>query len=743
MRRHLALFFFLLISPVLFGQPAETPPKIGLTLSGGGAKGLAHIGILKAIDSAGLKIDYISGTSMGSIVGSLYAVGYSGKEIEKIVRTLDWSVMFSGKPSLRNVNIDEKDEVDNYAIEVPFQDGKFKILSGFIEGQEIWLKFQELFLPVYDIKDFSKLNIPFKCVATNLSTGKPVVLDSGELVTAIRSSMAIPSVFTPIDYKDTRLIDGGVVQNFPVKEVKAMGADYVIGVSVSQGLLPSKELHSIIDILYQIGFYKDADDFVEERKLCDLFIQPKLKGISAASFNSTDSIMSIGTLTGEQYYPLFKKLADSLRNHYPDYKVETNRLPQRKKITVDNIRVHGRQHTSRTSFLNRLNLEKGKSYDGAEIATAIRRVYGSQNYKRITYRWEPTTPEHANLVFDIVENPLTYFKAGIHYHSFSNAALIASVTSKNLLYDRSKTTLKINISENFRFLLEQHSSFGKADNNNLIVSAYHERFEFPVYVDFRQRYIYKSRFSTFDTKLQRVFGFNQAIGVGVSVDNLRLKPKVTDNIQLNAGNTYMNSFLYYKLNTINRRNFTTQGWGIHAKAGIVFNQQPQDYYYTTDTVTIRADTIDFKNYQLAQLNIQNYKALSSRLTLQTQWNTAVYFNYQDAYLNFLNVGGLIDFLRNQIPFAGLNEYEINTNSVSVVALGFQYQLLKNLYATIRFNGAVYDFVDRRDEVSIPKYLTGTALSIGYDTGIGPISISGMYANESRALAGYVNIGFNF
>ena len=256
---------------------AWSQPKIGLTLSGGGAKGLAHIGILEAIDSAGLRIDCITGTSMGSIIGSFIRRGLLRKGDRKNRKGSRLELSFLRKTFIRNVNIDEKAEFDNYAIEVPFQNGKFKIKTGIIEGQEIWLKFQELFLPVYDIKDFSKFSIPFKCVATDISTGKAVVLDQGELVTAIRASMALPSIFTPIDYKDTKLVDGGVVRNFPVSDVKAMGADYIIGVNLSQGLLKAEDLTTAIDILYQIGFYKDADDFEQQLKLCNLLIQPHLK----------------------------------------------------------------------------------------------------------------------------------------------------------------------------------------------------------------------------------------------------------------------------------------------------------------------------------------------------------------------------------------------------------------------------------------------------------------------------------
>src|SRR6478609_4853896 len=293
---------------------AQTPSaKIGLTLSGGGAKGIAHIGILQAIDSAGLNIDYITGTSMGSIVGALYAAGYSGNDLEKISRDLDWTNLFSGKALMENVNIDEKYEYDQYAVEVPYENGKLKLGTGLIEGQELWLKFQELFLPVYDVKDFSKFSIPFACIATDLGTGKAVVLDHGEIVTALRSSIASPSVFTAIDYNGTKLIDGGVVRNFPVRDAIAMGANYTIGVNLSQGLLKADQLNSPVDILMQVGFYKDADDFQRERRLCNILIEPAVDGYSAASFGSAEELIRIGKESGRKYYPQFKKLADSIR----------------------------------------------------------------------------------------------------------------------------------------------------------------------------------------------------------------------------------------------------------------------------------------------------------------------------------------------------------------------------------------------------------------------------------------------
>lgn len=743
MRYLTGLLIVLVAGSWLGNSVLHAQPRIGLTLSGGGAKGLAHIGILEAIDSAGLRIDCITGTSMGSIVGSLYAAGYSGKDIEKIARELDWNVLFSGKPSMRTVNIDEKTEFDNYAIEIPVQKGKLKIMGGIIEGQEIWLKFQELFLPIYDVKDFSKFSIPFRCVATDIATGKPVVLDQGELVQAIRASMAIPSVFTPIDYKDTKLVDGGVVRNFPVRDVKDMGADYVIGVNLSQGLASADKLNTVIDILYQIGFYKDADDFEHEKQLCDVLIEPPLSDYSAASFSSAQTIIDIGKETGKKYYPRFKKLADSLRAIYPGYKPIENRLPVVNEVAVDSITINGLEHTTKTSFKNRLALEPGHAYNGVQVGHAIRRVYGSRNYNRIAYSWHPsTTKGHATLAFNVLERPQVYVKAGIHYHSFSDVALILGGEIKNFIFDRSKATVKMNVSENFRLLLEQNQLFGKKDNNNVIASFYHETFNFPIYENFEQQYLYRSRTTNFDIRVQRTFGFSSAIGLGTTIENFRLRPKITADVSVEAENTYLESYVFYKHNTLNKRNFSTRGWRIDGKFGFVYAQQPSTVKVRGDGELVETDT-SLNVYPRFHFKAENFIPLSQRITLMTQFNTAINFNPTSAYINFWNIGGINDFVRNQIPFSGLPEYSVNSHSASVFMLGLQYQLTRSLYTTLRLNTSVYDFLNENNRFVEAKFLNGGALSIGYDSGIGPISVSAMYNAESGNVYGYVNVGFPF
>lgn len=186
--------------------------KPGLTLSGGGAKGLAHIGVLHILDSLGIQVNYISGTSMGSIIGAMYASGYSAGEIEKFALDLNWDILFATKSSLHFLPPQERNNSGKNIIELPIDNGKIKLPSGALEGQQLWNTLNEIYLPDYKITDFNDLPIPFACVATDVETGTPVLMNKGSLSSAIRASMAIPSIFTTVERDGKKLIDGGVVK---------------------------------------------------------------------------------------------------------------------------------------------------------------------------------------------------------------------------------------------------------------------------------------------------------------------------------------------------------------------------------------------------------------------------------------------------------------------------------------------------------------------------------------------------
>ena len=252
------LFLFIVIIlfvgvPSTSAHPDKQRKKVGLVLSGGGAKGMAHIGALKIIEEAGIPIDYVVGTSMGSIIGGLYAIGYTPEQMDTMVREQDWSYLLSDRISRREKNMAEREVDEKYVISVPFSKKAIQdVTGGLIKGQNIGNLFSELTLGYHDSINFNKLPIPYACVSENIVNGKEYVFHSGVLSTAMRASMAIPGVFTPVRLDSMVLIDGGVVNNYPVNVAKQMGADVIIGVDVQSTLRPASELENAGAILGQL-----------------------------------------------------------------------------------------------------------------------------------------------------------------------------------------------------------------------------------------------------------------------------------------------------------------------------------------------------------------------------------------------------------------------------------------------------------------------------------------------------------
>jgi NTE family protein len=314
------------------------PPKIGLTLSGGGAKGLAHVGVLHIIDSLGIKIDYVTGTSMGSIVGGMYAAGYTASELEEIALTLDWPSLFSSRASLRYTHPGKREEFGRYIAELPIENGSIKLPSGAIEGQQMWNVLSDFFFNVRNISDFNDFPIPFACVATDVLTGDTVVLNSGDIVAAIRASISIPSVFTTIEIDNRQLVDGGVVMNFPVVVAKDMGADFIIGVNVSRGPIENRKLETPLDIIYQMGTYLDARNFQKNKELTDIYLEPDLEEYTAASFNNPREIIERGKQIARKNIDKFLELKDVSTDKRPAAKFAGRQDDQ--KIIIDSIRFN-------------------------------------------------------------------------------------------------------------------------------------------------------------------------------------------------------------------------------------------------------------------------------------------------------------------------------------------------------------------------------------------------------------------
>jgi len=741
----------ILISSLLFVLSINSlmaqRPKVGLVLSGGGAKGISHIGILQAIDSARLRIDYLTGTSMGSVIGGLYAIGYSGKEIEKISDNLDWDAILSNKPNYADISIDEKDEYGKYSVELGIKDLKPQIGTGLIESEELWLTLNELFLPVYDVKDFSKFNIPFKCIATDLSDGKAVVLSKGEIVTAVRSSMAIPSVFTAIDYDSTKLVDGGIIRNFPVTDIKKMGADIVIGVNLFTGLPDISKLNNMLDVFYQITQYRDAEDLVKEKKYCNLIIEPPVSQYSAGSFSASDSIMIIGKEMGKLYYPYFKNLADSLNKLYPVEYSPNGRLPITEHIVIDEIKLEGIKNTSMSLLLDKIQIKPGNTYSAKQLNNGFRKAYSSRYYDNVYYELKPTSAGHAQLVCKVKESHLTQVKLGLSYHSYSGAAILANVTVRNLLLDKSRTMFKIAIGENFMALIEHKQAFGHKANNYFNLSFRTENLPLNIYSEAEKTSQYNMHYSHLDMNYARVYGTDWSLGAGIRYQKNSFSPEVADDAKV-KGN--MNSFYTYlrsEARTTNRRLFPTSGYEFSAEAGIVFNRNADIEAYDNEGNTEDVSYIIDGKPQFYRFlaNYTRFRSLSNKLVILYNVQAGLTLNSQGFIFDNFYMGGVQQIYHRQMTFVGLNEGQISTTSLLSLLGGLQYNIMGSLFLTGKVNSGIYNFSTLtnpydKDEV---KWINGISLGLGYNLGVLPMEFTAMYSPEIGEIYPHVKIGFLF
>ena len=262
------IFIITLLPWLFFGQ--EKQPKVGLVLSGGGAKGFAHIGVLKEIDKAGIQLDYIGGTSMGAILGGLYAAGYSGIQIEEFVKNTDFINLLRDKLPRSSSPFFEKEYGENTAISLPVNKGAIGLPKGVSKGQNMLNLLLELFAPVEGVRDFSRLPIPFFCIATDVETGGEVLLEKGSLALALRASGSFPTLLNPVELNKQLLIDGGVANNFPADVMRAKGMDIIIGVDVQGRLYEKEKLTSVIAILNQIVSYQMYNKSTLEKDKIDV-----------------------------------------------------------------------------------------------------------------------------------------------------------------------------------------------------------------------------------------------------------------------------------------------------------------------------------------------------------------------------------------------------------------------------------------------------------------------------------------
>ncbi len=296
------------------GQAAAARPRIGLVLSGGGARGIAHAGVLEVLDDLHLRVDAIAGTSMGAVVGGLYASGMSGREIEELLTSVDWQGAFRDRPPRAELGFRRKQEEHDFLVNLPLgvQGRKLRIPAGLVQGEKLTELLRRATLPVVTVTRFDELAIPFRAVATDLETGAPVVMDSGDLTTALRASMSAPGLFAPVERDGRLLVDGGLVENLPIDVARAMGVDVLIVVDAGFPLQTRDQLNSLTSVSNQalaILVRRDVERQLGTLGARDVLLQPALGQRSSYDFNVVTQTVAAGVAAARSLGPQLAALA--------------------------------------------------------------------------------------------------------------------------------------------------------------------------------------------------------------------------------------------------------------------------------------------------------------------------------------------------------------------------------------------------------------------------------------------------
>ncbi len=424
---HLCILLPMLFPNVISGQPGNTSPKIGYAFSGGGAKGVAQVGVLRVLEDAGIRPDVVTGTSIGSIIGGLYAIGYSVDQLEELALQTDWVYYFDDELERIYFPIEERYTAERYQLRFPIDSGKIALPKGVVRGKKISLLLSRLTVPAHGISNFDDFRMPYRAVATDLVSGEAVVFSQGDLADAMRASMSIPSVFVPFEIGDHLLIDGGVVRNLPVSDAFDLGADTVIAIDIGASLYKKKDLTSILTVLGQTSSYLTAISNREQARLATLVIRPRIGEIGALSFNQNDRLMRRGKIAAQKNLPEVKELLGD-RPFSPSPGVV---IPD--EILVTTLQITGCDEKSLKAIRSLLQIREGHTYSLDAIENRIKKLYGSELVALASYRIVPDG-EGYQLTIKTETQPGEFLRLSANYDSRFKAGLLLNLTLRNRLF---------------------------------------------------------------------------------------------------------------------------------------------------------------------------------------------------------------------------------------------------------------------------------------------------------------------
>ena len=720
----------------------EKEPKVGLVLSGGGAKGFAHIGALKVIDSLGLKIDYVAGTSMGAIIGSLYATGYSGQQLEDIFNTIDFDELINDEFPRSSKPFYERENAEKYAISLPFDNFKINLPSGLSRGQNVYNLLYQLMLPVSDIRSFDKLPIPFFCIATNIETGESIVMDKGSLAEAVTASGALPSLFRPVTINDTILLDGGVTNNFPVEELRAKGMDIIIGVDVQDALKDRESLKSAPEILVQINNFRTINAMKSKVPLTDIYIKPDITDFSVISFDEGRDIIANGEAAARAN--ISQLLNVKSQQTTPLNRPELNVLDS---IKINAINISGNERYTRSYLLGKLKFKNDEKISYKDFKKGVNNLISTNNFETFRYRLEPDEERTGyDLIGDIRESEAsTFLKLGVHYDGLYKSAALANITKKRLLFNNDIASLDVILGDNSRYNFDYFidkgfylsigvkSRFNQFNKNVNPLLALDE--DSPLLSGLNKIDVELTDFTN-QIYLQTIFRRDFALRVGAEHKRL----KITSETIIDDGQedefTFDNTD-YFSL--FGNLVFDDYDNPYFPKSGFYFNGDFHLYLNASDF------NADFDQFSIAKADIGYAFSFSDNVALKTETSGGFKIGDNSTTALGFGLGGYANnFINNFYSFYGYDYLELSGDSFVKATFTLDYEIFKKHHILLAANYAnIADGIFETGEWFSSPDFSGYALGYSLETFLGPLEAKYTYSPDTGNAYWFFNLGFWF
>lgn len=735
MRKIITFFLlFTLIFGTTFAQ--EKRKKIGLVLSGGGAKGAAHIGALKVLEEAGIPIDYIAGTSMGGLVGGLYAIGYDANLLDSLVKNQDWSHLLSDNVYRENRNAFNKNNADAYFFSLPYgRKGKIKLPSGMINGQNIYSLFLNLTIGYHEETDFMKLPIPFQCVAANVREGNEYDFQKGILPLAMRATMAFPAFFSPVELDSMLLIDGGIVNNYPVDIVRKMGADIVIGIRFPSDEKEVEERQgSMLGIASYINNFTGKELLKKNIEDTDLIIEPNLKSYNTTSFQAAalDTIILRGENAArdkwDELIALKETLKSSVTNEAEIKKtVVVNPFITKDTLEIKSIRINGLSKSDANLVLKQVKFD-GK-ITREEIQNNVSKLYGTNLFTKVYYQLDGDSI--FDLTLNIQKRNLNFINIGLRFDTEDVAAILANTTinlntSINSMFDITARVsknpyLKVDYTLNRNLFLKGGFSYLIGKNSLSIYEKGDLAYSFGV-----TRNMFNLNFSEFYIR-------NIKFHAGVSFDNFYYSSYLKGNNNLPDLNLqsdfYVNYFLEGLFDNLNLSYFPTSGQLFKVRYAV----------HTDNLYQMNGNT----PINILSLNYLKPIKLTHNLFLTPELNSRVIFNKNapSIYKNFVGGNYNSHYLPQQIALEGSRGMEIASDAVLATKANIRYAindshfLYSNINCTFEHDDLDYLFNEK------PYF--GFNFGYAFNTMIGPLKLEMGYSSLSKTVYPFASFGYYF